>query len=133
MGAFLRALHESQPIASAVAHYQGLADQAELQRRQGLAAIAELQRMQGKGLVPQEGCLIAEMPLGDASVIVEYEYTPGRPGMRTLRNGDPGYPDEPAQVNIIQVLVNGAMVDADKFADSVLDQWIQDILDSDQE
>jgi hypothetical protein len=120
MGAFLRALHERQPLQGAVAHYQAQ------------AAIAELQRLQGKGLIPQPGCLIAEMPLGDASVIVEYEYTPGRPGMRTLRNGDPGYPDEPAQVNIIQVLVNGAMVDADKFADSVLDQWIDDIRGSDQ-
>jgi len=96
-------------------------------------AMAELQRLQGKGLLPQPGCRFAEMPLGDATVIVEYEYTPGRPGMRTLRNGDPGYPDEPAEVVIVQVLVNGAMVDADKFADSVLDQWIDDILDSDQE
>jgi hypothetical protein len=121
MGELLHALRDRTPLPAALAHYQAQ------------AAIAELQRLQGKGLIPQPGCLIAEMPLGDATVIVEYEYTPGRPGMRTLRNGDPGYPDEPAEVVIVQVLVNGAMVDADKFADSVLDQWIQDILDSDQE
>jgi hypothetical protein len=120
MGAFLRALHERQPLPAAVAHYEGLAAQAELQR------------LQGKGLIPQAGCLIAEMPLGDASVFVEYEYTPGRPGVHTLRNGDPGYPDEPAEVVILNVLVNGAMVDADLFADAVLDRWVQDILDSDQ-
>jgi hypothetical protein len=113
MGAFLRALHERQPLQGAVAHYQAQ------------AAIAELQRLQGKGLVPQAGCLIAEMCLGDASVFVEYEYEPAQRG--TFDD-----PPLPAQVNIIQVLVNGAMVDADKFADSVLDQWIDDILGSDQ-
>jgi hypothetical protein len=121
MGQLLHALRDRTPLPAALAHYEGQ------------AAIAELRRLQGKGLIPQRGCLIAEMPLGDATVIVEYEYTPGRPGMRTLRNGDPGYPDEPAEVVIVQVLVNGAMVDADKFADSVLDQWIDDIRDSDQE
>jgi len=120
MGELLHALRDRTPLPAALAHYQAQ------------AAIAELQRLQGKGLIPQPGCLIAEMPLGDATVIVEYEYTPGRPGMRTLRNGDPGYPDEPAEVVIVQVLVNGAMVDADKFADSVLDQWIDDIRGSDQ-
>ena len=114
MGAFLRALHERQPLPAAVAHYTGQ------------AAIAELQRLQGKGLIPQPGCLIAEMPLGDASVFVEYEYEPAQRGTFD----DPPFP---AQVNILQVLVNGAMVDADLFADAVMDRWVQDILDSDQE
>jgi hypothetical protein len=121
MGHLLHALRDRTPLPAALAHYEGQ------------AAIAELQRLQGKGLIPQLGCLIAEMPLGDATVMVEYEYEPAQRGVHTLPNGDPGYPDEPAQVNIVSVLVNGAMVDADLFADAVLDRWVQDILDSDQE
>jgi len=121
MGELLHALRDSTPLPAALAHYEGQ------------AAIAELRRLQGKGLIPQRGCLIAEMPLGDATVMVEYEYTPPQRGVHTLRNGDPGYPDEPAEVVILNVLVNGQMVDADLFADAVLDRWTQDILDSDQE
>lgn len=28
------------------------------------------------------------------------DYSPGRPGVHTLRNGDPGWPDEPAELDI---------------------------------
>lgn len=34
---------------------------------------------------------------------VDYDYTPGRQGVHTLRNGDPGYPDEPAEIYITSV------------------------------
>jgi hypothetical protein len=95
-------------------------------------AKAELQRLQGHGLKPQAGCLIAEMALGDSAAMVEYEYEPGQRGCMYQRNGDPGYPDEPANVNIVSVLVNGRMVDADNFADAVLEKWVEAILDSDQ-
>ena len=95
-------------------------------------AQAEHKRLQGHGLKPQAGCLIAEMSLGDSAAMVEYEYEPGQRGCMYLRNGDPGYPDEPAQVNIVSVLVNGRMVDADNFAAAVLDRWTQEILDSEQ-
>lgn len=30
----------------------------------------------------------------------EVSYTPGRPGVHTLPNGDPGYPDEPPEMTI---------------------------------
>jgi hypothetical protein len=114
MGYLLHALRDRTPLPAALAHYQGL------------AAEAELQRMRGAYLKPQAGCLIAEMPFGDATVLVEYEYTAA---VRATFDD----PAEPAQVTIVSVLVNGAMVDADLFADAVLDRWTQDILDSDQE
>ena len=34
---------------------------------------------------------------------VNYSYSPGMPGVHTLRNGDPGYPDEPATVEDIEL------------------------------
>ena len=33
-------------------------------------------------------------------------YSPGRPGRWTMANGDPGYPDEPPEVEIREVWVN---------------------------
>jgi len=38
---------------------------------------------------------------------VDYDFTPGRPGMWTLSNGDPGYPDEPDEMNIDAIRVMG--------------------------
>ena len=34
---------------------------------------------------------------GDKSYSATIEYSPGRPGVHTLRNGDPGYPDDPPE------------------------------------
>lgn len=34
---------------------------------------------------------------------VFYRIYPGRPGVRTLPNGDPGYPDEPPELEVIEV------------------------------
>jgi len=36
--------------------------------------------------------------------IVEYSYSPATQGVHTLSNGDPGYPDEPAVVDFLQVI-----------------------------
>jgi len=41
--------------------------------------------------------------LGEHDVEVSYAYSPGRPGKMYLRNGDPGYPDEPAELEILSV------------------------------
>jgi len=41
--------------------------------------------------------------LGESEVSVDYTYRAGRPGRRYLCNGDPGYPDEPAEVEILNV------------------------------
>lgn len=34
-------------------------------------------------------------------------YSPGRPGVHTLRNGDPGYPADPAEFNVEKVELLG--------------------------
>jgi hypothetical protein len=38
---------------------------------------------------------------------VEFNYSPGRPGCHTLRNGDPGYPEEPAEIEILGIKLEG--------------------------
>lgn len=41
--------------------------------------------------------------LGNWTLDVEGHYSPGRPGRMYLRNGDPGYPDEPPEFEIERV------------------------------
>ena len=38
---------------------------------------------------------------------VDYDYTPERSGVWTLPNGDPGYPDEPAELDIEAIKLCG--------------------------
>ena len=37
-------------------------------------------------------------------VQVEAEFIPGSPGRKYMANGDPGYPDEPDEINILSVI-----------------------------
>lgn len=48
---------------------------------------------------------ILEGPINDdeLEVEIEYDYTPGDPGCRTLRNGDPGWPPSPPEIEITNV------------------------------
>lgn len=45
--------------------------------------------------------------LGEQDVEVSYSYSPGKPGRMYMRNGDPGYPDEPDVFEILSVLLFG--------------------------
>ena len=38
---------------------------------------------------------------------VGYDHSPFLPGKWTLSNGDPGYPDEPEEIEITSVEING--------------------------
>ena len=38
-----------------------------------------------------------------ATLRLEGDYSPGRPGVHTLSNGDPGWPDEPPELYITEV------------------------------
>ena len=62
--------------------------------------------------------------LGEQEVTVDYIYIAGRPGKMYLRNGDPGYPEEPAEVEIVNVWFHGLCIlkyFTDKALDSLLD------------
>lgn len=39
--------------------------------------------------------------LGEHAIEVTYSYSPGRPGRMYMPNGDPGYPDEPAEWELL--------------------------------
>lgn len=41
---------------------------------------------------------------GQLDVTIRYTFTPGRPGKMYLKNGDPGYPADPCEVDIDEVL-----------------------------
>lgn len=45
--------------------------------------------------------------LGEHEVQVDYTYSAGRPGKMYMPNGDPGYPDEPAEAEILNVWLHG--------------------------
>jgi len=65
--------------------------------------------------------------LGPAQVMVTYEYEPpDLPGVFGSRSDGPR---TPAIVNIISVLVNGEEVDAEYFAEHVIEQWEESILE----
>lgn len=51
-----------------------------------------------------------EVSTDAGDLLVGYEYSPGRPGRMYMPNGDPGYPDEPAELQIIEIWVgNGCL------------------------
>ena len=41
--------------------------------------------------------------VGALGLDVEYVFYPGRPGVHTMPNGDPGYPDEPAEIEFTKI------------------------------
>ena len=45
---------------------------------------------------------------------VKFNATPGSPGRMYLANGDPGYPDEPPEVEILSVKLEGNDQDLDE-------------------
>jgi hypothetical protein len=50
---------------------------------------------------------------GEYDVTVEYDWTPGRPAVMYLRNGDPGYPEDPAEFEIVRIEANGLDITSD--------------------
>jgi hypothetical protein len=46
--------------------------------------------------------------VGEQEAVVEFAYWRGRPGVHTMPNGDPGYPDDPDELEIISVVIDGA-------------------------
>ena len=61
--------------------------------------------------------LRATIPYGDPDIGAEIEveiafnFTPGRPAVMYLRNGDPGYPADPAEIEFVSaaMVVNGKL------------------------
>ena len=48
--------------------------------------------------------------LGEKEVEVKYQYSPGTPDVMYLPNGDPGYPGDPAELEILDVTLDGIRI-----------------------
>ena len=76
----------------------------------------------------------------DLEVRVTFTYTPGMPGKMYLRNGDPGYPEEPAEVEIDEVIVRSYRMGKveeinikDALSKPALDKIEEELLETDWE
>jgi len=73
--------------------------------------------------------------IDDIEFEVKYNYSAGRPGVRTLSNGDPGYPDDPDEVEILELraVFDGNLsnqdikIDFDKLPEHVQDRIIEEV------
>ena len=85
--------------------------------REAQAMAVELSHLKGYGLESQEGAEQVRLPLGDASVVVEYEWSDHEP--------ESGLFGEPC---LLGVHINGVWVEPDFVADeSTRDGWIKEI------
>ena len=55
-------------------------------------------------------------------ITVEFDYSPCRPGCLYMPNGDPGYPDEPNELNITSINI---VLRRQPDADSTYDEWLK--------
>ena len=60
---------------------------------------------------------------------IEYTYRRGRPAVRYLRNGDPGYPADPPQVDFVSAELTLHTIDSSM--QKMLDEWAIEYLASD--
>lgn len=58
---------------------------------------------------------------------VEYAYTKGLRGLLTLPNGDPGYPDEPPEVELESIHVEGSEIE---FIDYLNEDFLLELIES---
>ena len=56
----------------------------------------------------------AHWPAGEAEYTAHFDYSPGRPGVHTLRNGDPGYPDDPPELYVTDLERNNCSLPLSK-------------------
>jgi hypothetical protein len=89
---------------------------------------AELSRLQGFGLDPQPGSHHAWLTIEDGSVLVEFDYSAGSPG-RTYGPPEDCYEAEAEEVTLLNVLVNGAWIDAQQFRDELLQRWEAEVIE----
>ena len=111
-----------------------LVNEAARQPHQWLLAEAralarELAELKGDLSEPQTGATIARLPLGDATVPVEYEYEAGEES-RTYGPPEDCYEGSPETLTILGVFIAGVWCDpADVVPASVIEGWEQALID----
>ena len=66
--------------------------------------------------------------LGEVAVDIVFNYSPGRPAVMYLRNGDPGYPADPPEVEFVSASIE---VD-DWLLNKMAAEWAEEYLASDE-
>jgi len=69
------------------------------------------------------------LPYTDLIVDIEYYYTPAVPGRQYMANGDPGYPDEPAECELIEVSTLEGIAISQALSQECLDRLEEMILE----
>lgn len=64
-------------------------------------------------------------------VLITYVFSPGRPAVMYLRNGDPGYPADPAEVDFRAVKVADKTLILPSNLQKALDDWAVEYLAND--
>ena len=68
-----------------------------------------------------------DSPIGEAfDCEIYFEYNPGEKGRRYMSNGDPGYPDEPPEIEYTAVIVDKSITD------KTLGNWLLEKLWNDE-
>lgn len=66
----------------------------------------------------------------EVSFLVTYSYSPGRPAVMYLRNGDPGYPEDPPEIEVDKI--ERTFIKDEKIVYEEIPAWLQQIImDSD--
>jgi hypothetical protein len=86
----------------------------------------ELDAYIGANHKPSKGVRTATLGLGDAEVLVEYEYEAEEPMVWRYADGS-GHPGCPASAMVISVLINGAWIDATHFDSATTDRWSEEL------
>ena len=93
------------------------------------ALARELAELKGDLSEPQTGATIARLPLGDATVPVEYEYEAGEES-RTYGPPENCYEGSPETLTILGVFIAGVWCDpSDVVPESVIEGWEQALID----
>jgi hypothetical protein len=86
----------------------------------------ELEAYTGANHKTSKGVRTATLGLGDAEVLVEYEYEAEEPMVWRYADGS-GHPGCPASAQVISVLINGAWIDPTFIESSTLDRWSEEL------
>lgn len=61
----------------------------------------------------------------EADVEVEYSYSPATPDVWYLPNGDPGYPGDPEEAEVLSIKSNGRVLDENEIDEEVFEALVE--------
>ncbi len=71
--------------------------------------------------------LYTDLLIDDVELSIDFEYIPSTPDVWYLANGDPGYPGDPAEVDILKVSLWGIEIPLKSIPDNIF-EYLQEKL-----